>query len=157
MLVKYFRKVKCILSRVLIRTLNYTKAASDMLLFFITKSLFLTSTGEVKSFMRDCSDGKTFSFTDEVKFPRLLQVKGDNFTTCSYRLTANFHVCLSLCESDFCNAPRAPPPNETCNGTDNATCSARSLVLGFLPGVPLFSHVFVLPLLAFALSLLVVD
>lgn len=115
------------------------------------------SGGEVKSFMRDCSDGKTFSFTDEVKFPRLLQVKGDNFTTCSYRLTANFHVCLSLCESDFCNAPRAPPPNETCNGTDNATCSARSLVLGFLPGVPLFSHVFVLPLLAFALSLLVVD
>ncbi|XP_076451504.1 uncharacterized protein LOC143287412 [Babylonia areolata] len=82
--------------------------------------------GARKSFIRDCSDGKNFSFTGTVKNAKLENVAPDNFTTCIYLISANAHVCLSLCQGDFCNGPL--PPNETaCVETGNATCGAARL------------------------------
>ncbi|XP_076452083.1 uncharacterized protein LOC143287729 [Babylonia areolata] len=81
--------------------------------------------GDLKSFIRDCSDGQNFSFTGEVKSPKLENLAPDNFTTCVYLISRNSHLCLTLCQGDFCNAPL--PANETSDCNETATCGAARL------------------------------
>ncbi|KAK7093236.1 uncharacterized protein [Littorina saxatilis] len=118
--------------------------------------------GELKSFIRDCSDGQNFSFTGDVKNEKLNDITPNNFTTCVYRLSANAHICITLCNTgDFCNGP-IPAPNDTedCydNETgDNSTCGAGSLLLGtsgpFGPIVDrLLGRAYLLPVLVSMLS-----
>ena len=111
--------------------------------------------GKLKSFIRDCSDGANFSFTEDVRNNKLGQVTADNYTTCIYRISANAHICVTLCDNvDFCNGPRQPP-NDTeteCNETDNATCAAWALGFGPGPLGPmadrLLGRAYLLPLVA---------
>lgn len=101
---------------------------------------------DLKSFLRDCSDGKTFSFTESNvdgsnsnRYPKLKQIRPDNYTTCVYSTASRGHICLTLCEGDFCNAPRPNITEEldcSVNGTDNETCGAQSLFFASGPFGP---------------------
>ncbi|XP_069118901.1 uncharacterized protein [Argopecten irradians] len=53
------------------------------------------------SFIRDCSDGHTFSYTD---IPRLKTVLPNNQSTCAYYQA--YVICVSVCRTDFCNGPQ---------------------------------------------------
>ncbi|KAL8622671.1 hypothetical protein ACOMHN_009305 [Nucella lapillus] len=85
--------------------------------------------GQLASVIRDCSDGSNFSFTGDanVDSPKLGQILPDNFTTCVYRMISNAHICLTLCQDDFCNGPLAPNKTESCNESD-VTCGAGQLL-----------------------------
>ena len=108
----------------------------------LTLCSFVRAPGELKSFIRDCSDGSNFSFTENVKSAKLSQIAPDNFTTCIYLISANVHICVTLCEKDFCNAPLPPPPTtDDCNITDNATCGAGALLFGSGPFGPMIDRV----------------
>ncbi|XP_067658710.1 uncharacterized protein [Haliotis asinina] len=95
------------------------------------------SQGAVKSYIRDCSDGKTFSFSvpgEEFKYPRLENLPPNNETTCTYDVTANMQVCITLCTGDICNGPQIVPKEEIeCRNVTNVygeieeICGASSL------------------------------
>ncbi|XP_060068545.1 uncharacterized protein LOC132548681 [Ylistrum balloti] len=53
------------------------------------------------SFIRDCSDGHTFSYND---IPRLKTVMPNNQSTCAYYQA--YVICISVCRTDFCNGPQ---------------------------------------------------
>ncbi|XP_061188400.1 uncharacterized protein LOC133196541 isoform X2 [Saccostrea echinata] len=57
--------------------------------------------GEVHSYIRDCSDGVSFSYS----LAKLTNVHPDNQTTCGYT-GQGYVICVRLCRSDFCNGPR---------------------------------------------------
>ncbi|KAL3862761.1 hypothetical protein ACJMK2_008709 [Sinanodonta woodiana] len=59
----------------------------------------ISTRGDVQAYIRDCSDGLTFSF-NLTKFYKLLP---DNQTTCAY--SNNQLVCITLCKTDLCNGP----------------------------------------------------
>lgn len=56
--------------------------------------------GELVSYIRDCSDGKTFS----VYLDKFVGLAADNQTACGYQLQGLL-VCVTLCAGDFCNGP----------------------------------------------------
>ncbi|KAK6176683.1 hypothetical protein SNE40_014935 [Patella caerulea] len=59
--------------------------------------------GEMLSYIRDCSDGLTFSFdSDEARLLRGL--KPNNQTTCAYQ-KQGYQICVSICNTDLCNGP----------------------------------------------------
>ncbi|KAK6176486.1 hypothetical protein SNE40_014766 [Patella caerulea] len=119
------------------------------------------SAGLGKSFIRDCSDGVVFSYTGNINdLKKLDNVRPDNETTCTYRLTSNMHVCVTLCTTDFCNGPQIPENNTNCTEGDNVTCSAgRPLWLMNSPiGVifnPFMIHPLILPTFIYVLFTLV--
>ncbi|XP_033763157.1 uncharacterized protein LOC117344505 [Pecten maximus] len=53
------------------------------------------------SFIRDCSDGHTFSYND---IPRLKTVLPNNQSKCAYYQA--YVICISVCRTDFCNGPQ---------------------------------------------------
>ncbi|ESP03531.1 hypothetical protein LOTGIDRAFT_237645 [Lottia gigantea] len=115
------------------------------------------SAGDSKSFLRDCSDGRTFSYSGELKgLDKLEQIEADNETTCIYRMTNNIHICITLCTTDFCNGPQ---PNETVNCTDNATCAAgRPLWMGSSTMIgPFYIHPIMFPILIYIFSVFVLN
>ncbi|XP_071116301.1 uncharacterized protein [Haliotis cracherodii] len=58
--------------------------------------------GTILSYIRDCSDGWTFSFDLSI----LKNLSPSNFTTCGYD-NRGYQVCITLCNStDLCNGPR---------------------------------------------------
>ncbi|KAK3601107.1 hypothetical protein CHS0354_024828 [Potamilus streckersoni] len=59
----------------------------------------ISTRGDIQAYIRDCSDGLTFSF-NLTKFRSLLP---DNQTTCAY--SNNQLVCITLCKTDLCNGP----------------------------------------------------
>lgn len=59
--------------------------------------------GLMRSFIRDCSDGKSFYDTSlNEQFENRL--KDDNQTSCVYKGTSDI-VCITLCKDNFCNGP----------------------------------------------------
>lgn len=58
--------------------------------------------GEVHSYIRDCSDGRSFSEDSS----KLKLTKPDNQTTCAYTLQG-YLICVKLCQTSFCNGPIA--------------------------------------------------
>ncbi|XP_046577950.1 uncharacterized protein LOC124285718 [Haliotis rubra] len=91
------------------------------------------SQGIFRSYIRDCSDGKTFSF-DVTKYPLLQNLSPNNETTCTYDVQPNVQICITLCNSSLCNGPQLPPKKEiVCRNTTNVygdvevTCGASSL------------------------------
>ncbi|KAL3862223.1 hypothetical protein ACJMK2_008209 [Sinanodonta woodiana] len=72
--------------------------------------------GGTTSFIRDCSDGVTFSYHDpssKANFARLndLSKINNNETACVYN--GQYLICLSLCNSsNFCNGPSESAANE---------------------------------------------
>ncbi|XP_046576921.1 uncharacterized protein LOC124284845 [Haliotis rubra] len=58
--------------------------------------------GTILSYIRDCSDGSTFSFDLKI----LKNLSPSNFTTCGYD-NRGYQVCVTLCNStDLCNGPQ---------------------------------------------------
>ena len=77
---------------------------SSRLYSYITFTLF---TGSAVSQIRDCNDGKSFSFSNsehKEKYNRLNQLGINNKTVCIY--DGLNQVCLSKCGTDFCNGPQ---------------------------------------------------
>ncbi|XP_052260619.1 uncharacterized protein LOC127864782 [Dreissena polymorpha] len=70
----------------------------------ITCGIFSTqSRGLMRSFIRDCSDGKSFYDTSlNEQFENRLMA--DNQTSCVYKGTSDI-VCITLCKDNFCNGP----------------------------------------------------
>ncbi|XP_048250166.1 uncharacterized protein LOC124121556 [Haliotis rufescens] len=92
-----------------------------------------TSQGVVKSYIRDCSDGETFSFAKS-KYPRLENLPANNETTCTYDVGPNIQICVTLCTGDICNGPQPVPEKEIeCRNVTNVygeielICGASSL------------------------------
>ncbi|XP_046559196.1 uncharacterized protein LOC124268210 [Haliotis rubra] len=91
------------------------------------------SQGVVKSYIRDCSDGETFSFAKS-KYPRLENLPANNETTCTYDVGPNIQICVTLCTGDVCNGPQLVPKEEIeCRNVTNVygetevICGASSL------------------------------
>ncbi|XP_071109260.1 uncharacterized protein [Haliotis cracherodii] len=91
------------------------------------------SQGNVRSYIRDCSDGNTFSFKVD-KYPLLQNRPPNNETTCSYDVQPNMQICITLCNSDLCNGPQPLPKKDVvCRNTTDfygeveVTCGAASL------------------------------
>lgn len=60
--------------------------------------------GRMFAFIRDCSDGLTFSIHD---VPRFGTLKASlNHTTCAYMPLSKIMACVTLCDTDFCNGPQ---------------------------------------------------
>ncbi|XP_033763846.1 uncharacterized protein LOC117345029 [Pecten maximus] len=55
--------------------------------------------GSLVAFIRDCSDGKTFS----VPVPNFRTIIPDNQTECGYN--GGYLSCIRLCAGEFCNGP----------------------------------------------------
>ncbi|XP_046576926.1 uncharacterized protein LOC124284851 [Haliotis rubra] len=60
-------------------------------------------TSQVLSYIRDCSDGKTFSFGN---LTMLQGIQSNNYTTCGYD-TRGYMSCITTCSENFCNGPKA--------------------------------------------------
>lgn len=63
--------------------------------------------GNVKTFIRDCTDGNAF-LDDEIDAPFKNNVVPNNKTTCHY-IGTGFIACVTVCDprtdGDFCNGP----------------------------------------------------
>lgn len=76
--------------------------------------------GEVHSYIRDCSDGRSFSYTAR----KLQLTRPDNQTTCAYTLQG-YLICVKLCQTSFCNGPTAHQTSSACP----LSCALFSFVL----------------------------
>ena len=66
--------------------------------------------GEIKGYIRECSDGDDFSadFKNTTRISRQLGfVKVDNQSTCGYSKLQFANICVKLCDTDLCNGPFA--------------------------------------------------
>lgn len=74
-------------------------------------------TGELKSYIRDCSDGKSFFGADFNKLFTTGNVIADNQTTCMYS-PQGYLACVSLCGpfDDFCNGPATTASSNQVSG-----------------------------------------
>lgn len=80
---------------------NYVKRCSyDNYTYCVIETI--ENRGEVHSYIRDCSDGRSFSYGPS----KLQQTRPDNQTTCGYTLQG-YLICVKLCQSSFCNGPVA--------------------------------------------------
>lgn len=61
----------------------------------------IDSRGATEAFIRDCSDGYTFS----IPLDRLTNLEPDNMTTCGFT-GIGYVVCVTLCKEDLCNGPQ---------------------------------------------------
>ncbi|KAK3586761.1 hypothetical protein CHS0354_023489 [Potamilus streckersoni] len=92
--------------------------------------------GGTTSFIRDCSDGETFSYKDpssKSNFSRLdnLNTSYSNETACVYN--GQYLICLSLCNStDFCNGPSESAANEIFHVMKLLVFSLPLIVMFFL-------------------------
>lgn len=62
--------------------------------------------GSIKSYIRSCCDGKTWSF-DPVKVPKLIHVTRNNNSLCQHDTTSVTTICVQMCAGNFCNGPVA--------------------------------------------------
>lgn len=74
---------------------------------YILKS-FVLFAGNTVSHIRDCSDNNWFSFNSSISndrgaYDRLFQLTLNNETACVW--DGQHLVCLSKCDTDFCNGP----------------------------------------------------
>ena len=78
--------------------------------------------GNIRSFIRDCSDGENF-FDDDWNERFRNRVKGDNQTTCIYTGTSDL-ACVTLCTDEhFCNGPLSGA------GRNDVTMTSLSLLM----------------------------
>ncbi|KAL3862738.1 hypothetical protein ACJMK2_008691 [Sinanodonta woodiana] len=78
---------------------RYFKNCTDYNETFCVIELIM-SRGDTFSYIRDCSDGKTFS----IELNAFKNLAADNQTTCSYR-GDGYLACVTLCNTDMCNGP----------------------------------------------------
>lgn len=80
---------------------NYVKRCNyDNFTYCVIETI--ENRGEVHSYIRDCSDGRSFSEDSS----KLKLTKPDNQTTCAYTLQG-YLICVKLCQTSFCNGPIA--------------------------------------------------
>ena len=60
--------------------------------------------GSIKSYIRQCCDGNTWSFNPK-KVPLLKLVTTNNDTICQHDTTSLTTVCIRMCTGNFCNGP----------------------------------------------------
>ncbi|XP_067659101.1 uncharacterized protein [Haliotis asinina] len=85
------------------RTTPYIKKCANFRNVCMIETVENAQTSQVLSYIRDCSDGKTFSFGN---LSMLQDIQYDNFTTCGYD-TRGYMSCITACSEDFCNGPKA--------------------------------------------------
>jgi hypothetical protein len=78
----------------------------DRCLSFCTFSFghVLRFSGSIKSYIRQCCDGNTWSF-DPDKLSLLKMVTSNNNTICQHDTTSLTTVCIRMCTGNFCNGP----------------------------------------------------
>lgn len=98
---------------------NYVKrCSSDNLTYCVIETI--ENRGEVHSYIRDCSDGRSFSYGAS----KLQLTRPDNQTTCAYTLQG-YLICVKLCQTSFCNGPIAHQTSSACS----LSCTLSSIVL----------------------------
>ncbi|XP_046370590.2 uncharacterized protein LOC124145001 [Haliotis rufescens] len=85
------------------RTLPYIKNCSNSRNVCMIETTENAQTSAILSYIRDCSDGKTFSFGN---LSMLQGIEHNNFSTCAYD-TRGYMTCVTTCQTDFCNGPKA--------------------------------------------------
>lgn len=81
-------------------TMKYAKNCGGYANFTYCMIETIENRGEVHSYLRDCSDGVSFSY----RLSKLSNVHPDNQTTCGYT-GQGYVICVRLCRSNFCNGP----------------------------------------------------
>ena len=89
--------------------------------------------GEVRSFIRDCSDGENFFAADYNEQFLQGNVLSDNRTSCIYTYSPEgiqgYLACVTLCrDEDFCNGPSSA-------GTINSAATIMPLLLALFVAV----------------------
>ncbi|XP_048241128.1 uncharacterized protein LOC124144911 isoform X3 [Haliotis rufescens] len=85
------------------RTLPYIKKCPNSRNVCMIETVENAQTAAILSYIRDCSDGKTFSFGN---LSMLQGIEHNNFSTCAYDIRL-FMTCVTTCQTDFCNGPKA--------------------------------------------------
>ncbi|XP_067658197.1 uncharacterized protein [Haliotis asinina] len=85
------------------RTTPHIKKCANRRNVCMIETVENAQTSQVLSYIRDCSDGKTFSFGE---LDMLQNIQHDNFTTCGYD-TREYMSCITTCSENFCNGPKA--------------------------------------------------
>ncbi|XP_071116284.1 uncharacterized protein [Haliotis cracherodii] len=85
------------------RTQLYIKECSNSRNVCMIETIENAQTSAILSYIRDCSDGKTFSFGN---LSMLQGIEHNNFSTCAYD-TRGYMTCVTTCATDFCNGPKA--------------------------------------------------
>lgn len=60
--------------------------------------------GSIKSYIRQCCDGKTWSFSP-TKLKKLANVIPNNDSICQHDTTSLTTVCIRICKGNLCNGP----------------------------------------------------
>ncbi|XP_062569217.1 uncharacterized protein LOC134231294 [Saccostrea cucullata] len=81
-------------------TMKYAKNCGGYANFTYCMIETIENRGEVHSYIRDCSDGASFSY----RLSKLSNVHPDNQTTCGYT-GQGYVICVRLCQTNFCNGP----------------------------------------------------
>ncbi|XP_067659122.1 uncharacterized protein [Haliotis asinina] len=81
-----------------------------------------SSSGELKTIIRGCSNGYIFSFTDVKLFKGLSPT---NQTTCAVYM--GIVVCMTLCDQSYCNGPQHFV-DVSSSSTTNTTCITLRVV-----------------------------
>ncbi|KAH3898182.1 hypothetical protein DPMN_022401 [Dreissena polymorpha] len=73
-----------------------------------------SSYGEINGYIRDCSNGSDFSVdfrnATHLSYEKRY-IRPDNQTGCGYSPTHFANLCVSICDTDFCNGPAAATNN----------------------------------------------
>ncbi|XP_071116302.1 uncharacterized protein [Haliotis cracherodii] len=85
------------------RTSLYIKKCPNSKNVCMIETVEGAKTSATLSYIRDCSDGKTFSFGN---LSMLQGIEHNNFTTCGFD-TDLYMSCVTTCDTDFCNGPKA--------------------------------------------------
>ncbi|XP_046370484.2 uncharacterized protein LOC124144911 isoform X1 [Haliotis rufescens] len=85
------------------RTQPYIKKCSNSRNVCMIETIENAQTSAMLSYIRDCSDGKTFSYGN---LSMLQGIEHNNFTTCAYD-TLGYMTCVTTCDTNFCNGPKA--------------------------------------------------
>lgn len=81
-------------------TMKYAKSCRAYANFTYCMIETIENRDEVHSYLRDCSDGKSFSY----KLSKLTNLHPDNQTTCGFT-GQGYVICVRLCRTNFCNGP----------------------------------------------------